>query len=42
MIVVGQAYPNIKSLELQEKIQYLNKNQVTKNLNTICIFNFLI
>ena len=26
--VVGQPYPNIKSVELQEKMQYLNKTQV--------------
>ncbi|XP_076635339.1 ATP-dependent DNA helicase DDX11 [Colletes latitarsis] len=26
IIVVGMPYPNIKSLELQEKIKYLNKN----------------
>lgn len=28
VIVVGMPYPNIKSLELQEKIKYLNDNIV--------------
>ena len=28
VVVVGQPFANIKSLELQEKMQYLNKNQV--------------
>lgn len=30
IIVVGMPYPNIKSIELQEKIKYLN-------LNVVCI-----
>lgn len=42
IIVVGMPYPNIKSLELQEKMKYLNENIVcilfyffiiTKNLD---------
>lgn len=28
VIVVGMPYPNIKSLELQEKMKYLNENVV--------------
>lgn len=39
IIVVGQPYPNIKSLELQEKIQYLNKTQV--ELTIYCYYENL-
>ncbi len=28
VVIVGQPFANIKSLELQEKMQYLNKIQV--------------
>lgn len=28
VVVVGQPFANIKSLELQEKMQYMNKTQV--------------
>lgn len=34
IIVVGLPYPNIKSLELQEKMKYLNENVVRIILNT--------
>lgn len=36
IIVVGMPYPNIKSLELQEKMRYLNENVVC-----ICFFFLL-
>lgn len=35
VIVVGMPYPNIKSLELQEKIKYLNEN-------VVCNYSFLL
>lgn len=33
IIVVGMPYPNIKSIELQEKIKYLNVNVVCINFH---------
>lgn len=35
VIVVGMPYPNVKSLELQEKMQYLNKKVSFQSINTV-------